>query len=428
MAFLHEHIILPLSDLATGQRVYHWLQFLKQSAHWDGPQIRQFQDERFRLLVRHVAETVPYYRDLFNQKRWSADDFNNIDNITRLPFVSKSIMRYEGPERFVTENISSCKHFVCHSSGTTGEPFEFYVSKEAYSLNTAAKLHTWYQAGYRLGDCYMKIVSSPRTSFVKKLQDRVNNCICIGFNSLDSSTLQNILKAIDYYHPSVIRTHPNVAFYLALERRKGNYHHPPRVIMTTSSNMTPTYREAIGQSFNCDIIDSYSCEGTANCAETPLHDGYHVTREYGIIEILDNNNQPVSNGIGRVVSTDLWNYAFPFLRYDTLDMVEVKDNVITRIYGRGNEMLSSMDGKIFTSQVICDYFSYLIHGVQAYRLIVHRDDSLDIQLVVNSDFGKEQQTAVADYWTQQTQRQVTVHLVDRIPTTRNGKETVIFYE
>lgn len=428
MAFLHEHIILPLSDLATGQRVHHWLQFLKQSACWDEAQIHQFQDERFRLLVRHVAENVPYYRDLFIQEGWSADDFRSIDYLTYLPIVSKSIMRHESTKRFVTDNISSYKHFVCHSSGTTGEPFEFLVSKEAYSLNTAAKLRTWNQAGYRLGDCYMKIVSSPRTSFIKRIQDRVNNCICMGFNSLDRDSLQNILKAIDYHRPSIIRTHPNVAFYLALERQKGNYHHHPRVIMTTSSNMTPVYREVIGQTFNCDIIDSYSCEGTANCAETPRHDGYHVTQEYGIIEVLDNNNQPVRNGIGRVVSTDLWNFAHPFLRYDTLDMVEVKDNVITRIYGRGNEALSSLDGKIFTSQVICDFFSYLINGVQAYRLIVHRDGALDILLVVDRDFSDEQQAAVANYWSQQTMRKVTVHLVDQIPITKSGKETTIFYE
>lgn len=428
MAFLHEHIILPLSDLATGQRVYHWLQFLKHSARWDDEQMRDFQNERFRTLINHVATHVPYYRDWFHQNGADPNDFRSIDDLSKLPIVSKSIMRLESTARFVTDNISSYKHFVCHSSGTTGEPFEFLVSKEAYSLNTAAKLRTWYQAGYCLGDCYMKIVSSPRTSFLKKTQDRVNNCLCMGFNSLDRGTLQDILTAIDIHHPSIIRTHPNVAFYLAMERQKGNYHYCPRVIMTTSSNITPVYREVIGQAFGCDIIDSYSCEGTANCAETPLHDGYHATREYGIIEILDNNNQSVSNGIGRVVSTDLWNYAHPFLRYDTLDMVEVKDNVITRIYGRGNEALSSLNGKLFTSQVICDYFSYLIHGVQAYRLVVHRDGTLDILLVADSDFGDEQQNAVADYWAQQTLRKVTVHLVDQIPITKGGKETTIFYE
>ena len=428
MAFLHEHIILPLSDLATGQNVHGWLQFLKRSAHWEEQQLRRFQDERFRLLIHHIANNVPYYRDLFVREGWTTDDFSNIDDLHKLPIVSKALMRHESTARFTTEDLSSRKRFICHSSGTTGEPFEFFVSKEAYSLNTAAKIHTWYQSGYRLGDRYMKIVSSPRSSFVKKIQDRVNNCICIGFNSLDSGALQNILKASDCHIPTIIRTHPNVAFYLAMERLKGDYRHHPRVIMTTSSNITPTYRDVIKQAFSCDVIDSYSCEGTANCAETPLHDGYHITQEYGIIEVLDNNNQPVSNGIGRVVSTDLWNFAFPFLRYDTLDMVEVKDNVIVRIYGRGNEALSSLDGKIFTSQVICDYFSYLIHGVQAYRLIVHRDDSLEIQLVVSSDFGKELQSAVADYWAQQTQRRVSVRLVDHIPTTKNGKETVISYE
>ena len=59
--------------------------------------------------------------------------------------------------------------------------------------------------------------------------------------------------------------------------------------------------------------------------ETLAHYGYRITDYYGIIEVLDEHDQPVTDGIGRVVSTDLWNRALPFLRYDTLDLVEVRN-------------------------------------------------------------------------------------------------------
>ena len=201
-----------------------------------------------------------------------------------------------------------------------------YESKLSSSVNTAAKLRTWYMAGYRLGDRYMKIANGARHGKLKKLQDTINSCLYVPFYSMSDDVLKSILDKIERSHPTIIRSYPIPLYLLAQYRNShAGYTFSPHHIMTTGSTLPIAYRTEIEKAFGCDIIDSYSCEGTANCYETPAHDGYHITQYYGIIEVLDDDNKPVTNGIGRVVSTDLWNLAHPFIRYDTQDLVVVTD-------------------------------------------------------------------------------------------------------
>ena len=426
MAFFHENIILPLSDLLTHQCVHRHLRFLLQSTSWDNQTLHEFQQKLFKKLLTQTIKQVPYYTDLLSKNTIPPIDELSLESLSYFPIIDKTVIREGGLPYF--SSINNTDGILCHSSGTTGEPFAYYVSPQAYSFNVATKLRTWYETGYRIGDPYVKIASAPRNSFIKRLQDIANNCTHIPFTSLDQSTLQSILRKIDSAKPTIIRAHPNVLFYLALERDKGNYRHFPYYIMTTSSTLTDIYRETIKESFHCDIIDSYSCEGTANIAETPAHDGYHISHEYGIIEVLDERNNPVNNGLGHVVSTDLWNTATPFIRYNTHDLVEVKDGVIVRIIGRENELLIACNGKRYTGQVVCDYFSYETHGVLAYQLVQQKDGVLVIRIVPDRWFNETEKEKITSDWHQKTGQIVSVLLVDHIPTCRNGKSLTIVTE
>lgn len=425
MGFLHEHIILPLSDIVKGEHVHKYLRLLREAEQWGPEQMQTFQQEPLRKLIIYAATEVPFYRDWFHN--------HNLDprtaTLEQLPIVSKAIMRQEGIERFTAKHFPSQKRIHSRSSGSTGEPFSFYVSKEAYSVNTAAKLRTWYMAGYRLGDCYMKIANGARHGKLKKLQDKANNCLYVPFNSMSDDTLKSILDKIENSKPTIIRSYP-IPLYLLAQYRNSHpgYTFSPCHIMTTGSTLSSTYRSEIEKAFGCDIIDSYSCEGTADCYETTVHDGYHITRYYGIIEVLDKNNNPVTNGIGRVVSTDLWNLAHPFIRYDTQDLVEVKDGKIQHIMGRECDALVLADGEIFTVHNFSHYFLYDVSGVMAYQIVRHRDRSITFNIVTSSSYTPDTEEEIIDYWQKQLGVPISVTVVDKIPLMKNNKRLTIVEE
>ena len=421
MGSLHEHIILPLSDLVKGEQVHKYLRLLREAERWTPEQMAAFQQERLRELIVYASNEVPFYRDWFRD--------HHLDPQTATLEQLPAIMRQEGIDRFTAVHFPVKKRIPSRSSGSTGEPFFFYVSKEAYSVNTAAKLRTWYQAGYRLGDRYMKIANGARHGKLKKLQDKVNNCLYVPFYSMSDDVLKSILDKIERTHPTIIRSYPIPLYLLAQYRNShAGYSFRPRHIMTTGSTLPVAYRAEIEKAFGCDIIDSYSCEGTADCYETTAHDGYHITQYYGIIEVLDDNNQSVTNGIGRVVSTDLWNLAHPFIRYDTQDLVEVRDGQIQRIMGRECEALVHAKGEVFTVHNFSHFFLYELSAVDTYQIVKHKDGSITFRLVINEQYNSDIEQYIIDFWHQQLGVPISITIVDEIPLMHNNKRLTIVEE
>lgn len=425
MAFLHEHIILPLSDVVTGQQVHKYLRKLREAETWSAEQMCNFQQHRLRELVKYVAREVPFYQDWFHDQRLNPQDVT----LKQMPIINKTIMRQEGIERFSAIHFPSKYRNFSQSSGSTGEPFSFYVSREASSINTAAKLRTWYQSGYCLGDSYMKIANGERRGKLKKWQDRINRCIYVPFYSIDDISLSNILDTIEREHPLYIRAYPAPIYLLACYRnRHPGYTHSPRKIFTTGSTLSDDYRKEIEKAFGCNIIDSYSCEGTPNTYEISDQDGYRVCGYYGIIEVLDNDGHPIIDGIGRVVSTDLWNRAFPFIRYDTQDLVEVLNGEIIRIMGRESDAYLTHGGEIYTVHNFSHYFIYNISGVDCYQMVRHHDDIVTFNIVTNKEFDSTKIQDIIDYWRPRLGVTISVNLVDEIPLMNNNKRRTIIFE
>ena len=425
MASFHEHLILPLSDLVKGECVYKYLRLMREAESWNQQQMHDFQERRLRELLSHAVKTVPFYHDWFSDMGLK----ESTATLDQLPIVDKAIMRREGIDRFASERFPEKKRIVLHSSGSTGEPFVFYDSHLSYSVNMASKLRTWYQAGYRLGDRYMKISSSERSSRMKRLQDRINNCTFEVFSSISEETMSRILNSIERNKPLFIRSYPDPLYMLALYRTEHKYYtHTPKHIMTTGSTLTDFQRSTIEQAFGCSVIDSYSCEGTPNTYQKEGDNAYHVCGYYGIIEVMDEKGNYVKNGTGRVVSTDLWNYAEPFIRYDTKDIVEVRDGRIVRIVGRSSECIALPDGSLLSANNLTHFFNKKYDTVSAYRLVCHRNGSVEVMVVPTNFFSDEDKHEIVDYWSKYLNTTTIVTLVDSIPMRKNGKHQTIVNE
>lgn len=433
MGFIHEQIVLPISDLIKGESVYSFMRFLRKAETWDEAQVKAFQDEKIREIVAYLAMKVPYYQEWFFRNHVNPREIQSIEDLRKLPIVNKMLMRSEGIERFTAIDFPEKKCMASRSSGSTGEPFSFYETKLSYSVNMAAKLRTWYQASYRLGDRYVKIANGARHGRLKNLQDWVNRCIYVPFYSINDDTLKGILDQIEKQKPSIIRSYP-IPLYLLAQYRNSHpgYQFAPRHVMTTGSTLPAEYRKEIEKAFGCDVIDSYSCEGTPNTYETPLHDGYHVTHAYGIIEVLDDQDRPVINGVGRVVSTDFWNWAHPFVRYDTQDLVEVENGRIKRIMGRECESLIVFNGQRYTVHNFVGFFQEddrpTKQSVVAYQVVKKKDQSIEFKLVVNEQYNLSIEQYIIDYWHQLLNVPISVTIVDKIPLMNNNKRLTIVEE
>ena len=71
-------------------------------------EILAIQNEKIVKQVRHVYDNVAYYRDLMDQKGVKPEDIKSVDDIRKLPFLSKEDLRIAYPYGLLGTNLRNC--------------------------------------------------------------------------------------------------------------------------------------------------------------------------------------------------------------------------------------------------------------------------------------------------------------------------------
>lgn len=438
---ISENIILPLSDLLLGYSIRSNLKLLNKSKLWTKKDLEIFQNERLKLLINNAYNNVPYYNNLFKSLKLTPNDIQNKQDLQKLPILNKSQIKIEGIKSFTSSNYSLNKRLKTSSSGSTGEPLFYYISKDAYSMNIAANLRGWYEMDYRLGDRFVKLSQNPRKSLIKQFQDKFSNNLYLPTNPLIESNYEYILNQIEKFKPKIIRCYPDPLLFLAQYRKlHPKYKYNPKAITTTGNILFPETRREIEEAFGCKIFDSYSCEGNSLVFECNTHSCYHSTEEYGVTEVINDNNKIITKGVGRLISTDLWNFAHPFIRYDTQDYIEIDSNQcicgrphlrVLKILGRNNDILEMENGRKFIVHNFTGFFQTDIpeinQSINQFQ-VVKKNKKVIFRLVVNKAFNINVELFIKRYWEKEMQCEIEVEIVSNISLTKSGKRKFIINE
>ena len=82
-------------------------------------QIREWQSERLVKTVKQVYETVEYYRKKMDEKGVRPEDIQSVDDLHKLPFITKEDLREAYPYGLLAKPLSDCVR-IQSTSGTTG--------------------------------------------------------------------------------------------------------------------------------------------------------------------------------------------------------------------------------------------------------------------------------------------------------------------
>ena len=117
-----------------------------------------------------------------------------------------------------------------------------------------------------------------------------------------------------------------------------------------------------------------------------------------IVEVLDEQDQPCEPGeIGRLVITDLLNFATPVIRYDIGDWAEVGDRcscgrtspTLRRVMGRQRNLVVKPDGTRYWP--LTGFYDFeRIAGITQYQVIQHALDDVELRIVSPAELTVEQ--------------------------------------
>ena len=100
-------------------------------------EMKKLQSEKLVKQVKHVYENVPYYKKLMDEKGISPQDINGIEDLHKLPFLTKADLRDTYPYGLLAKPLEECVR-IQSTSGTTGRRVGAYIHKMTLTFGKIA--------------------------------------------------------------------------------------------------------------------------------------------------------------------------------------------------------------------------------------------------------------------------------------------------
>ncbi|MEO8774096.1 MAG: CoF synthetase [Gelidibacter sp.] len=338
-------------------------------------------------LLLHVVKNVPYYRNI---------DFKSINNFL---IINKTIIKLNFNE-FRANNFEEKGLIKMSTSGSTGTPFTVYHDKNKKSRNYADTLYFGNKGGYDLGNklVYLKIwgKENMRASWHYKVQN---------ISTIDVKNLNNkeIKKLIDGFQNNSQKVHTVLGYVSALEQiikycEKNNIydlHCEFSGVITMAEGLSSETRQKLQKLFKCPVVARYSNLENGIIAQQEVDsDRFLINTASYFVEIFhpDRDELLEDGSFGRIVLTDLYNYATPLVRYDTGDMgIKIKENgktYLKTVEGRKVDLLYNTSGEIISPFIVATtMWKYL--EIDQFQLIQLEEKSYLFKINCPSGFTKE---------------------------------------
>lgn len=358
-------------------------------------QIRAWQDERLVKQVKHVYDNVEMYRKRMDEKGIKPEDIKGVEDLHKLPFITKDDLRDEYPYGLLAAPLSDCVR-IQSTSGTTG--------RRVVAFYTQHDIDLWEDC------CARAIVAAGGTR-----DDVVHVSYGFGLftggaglnggsHRLGSLTLPmssgNTDRQIQFMTDlgsTILCCTPSYAAYLAesiMERGLRDKIKLKAGIFGAEA-WTEEMRHDIENKLGIKAYDIYGLteiSGPGVSFECEEQTGMHVNEDHFIAEVIN----PVTGEVlpdgekGELVFTSITKEAFPLLRYRTRDICILSHEKcscgrthvkMTKPLGRSDDMLIIKGVNVFPSQIET---VLLNKGYPAnYQIIVTRvnnSDNLEVQV------------------------------------------------
>ena len=287
--------------LRCGPDCEELMRFLEDSERSTPEDIRAYQEAKLRDMVVHAYETVPYYREVMDERKLKPADISTAQDLTKLPVLSKEDVRAAGT-RLLSSAFNKKKLRMVTTSASTGTPLTVYWDRAIAVINHACYMRMRRWSGVPQGSPIAIMQGKPTVPPYQKKPPfwRYNPA----WDQIRLSTLHMSDANLPYYMDELRRfgarsleTYPSAAYILArfLEDKDG--HLPLDCVVTTGEPLLSEQRRVIEERFQTRVFDAYGqAERVVFATECEKHEGMHLHDEYGITEAVDSEGSPVPTG------------------------------------------------------------------------------------------------------------------------------------
>ncbi len=353
-------------------------------------QILAWQNERLVKQVRNVWDNVPYYRKKMEAKGLTPADIKGVEDLYKLPFVTKDDLREAYPYGLMARPVSDCVR-IQSTSGTTGKRVVAFYTQHDIDLWEDCCARAIVAAGGTRDDVCQVSYGYGLFTGGPGLNGGSHKVGCLTIPTSSGNTERQIMFIRDL-NATILCCTPSYAAYIG-ETMKEMGLTPDQIPLKAGIFGAEAWSEEMRRDIQNTLgIKAYDIYGLTELSgpgvsfECSEQTGMHINEDHFIAEIIDpKTGEVLPEGTqGELVFTSITKEAFPLLRYRTRDICILSRKKCScgrthvkmcKPMGRSDDMLIVKGVNVFPSQIET---VLLEQGYQAnYQILVDRINNTD---------------------------------------------------
>ncbi len=440
--FITKRIAYPLQDCYNKTSILSTCRFLLNSQSWTESQITDYQFIKFKKLFEHASKNVPYYNQLFSTIKLKPSDIQSFDDLWKIPILSHETARKESSS-LITRNLPQKHIHKGTTGGTTGPPLKLLRDPSDLTFTWAAFFRWYIWMGIEIGDPVSKIWGLPtvlKQPFIQKARNLFRNWyynrnIINSFN-LNNTTIPGVIHRLNKFRPSLIRGYLSAFIQIASYMKENNLELDfiPKALSSTTETLLEPFRNLIQQQFKSKLYDQYGC-GECNSIAFEAGDGLglYIASEHVKLEIVNNNDAPENTHDGRIIITNLDNYAMPFIRYENGDCGQFAEEnpakmnnlpLLKHVLGRTADTITLANGSkvhgVFFTDILNELFIKDPEYINRFQVIQKKQGEIEFRLETKANipdtYVNTLESALSRFFSE-----VSIKIMDNLPLDESGK-------
>jgi len=433
-----ETLIYLALSLVTRQNVLAQARMVRRRLDWSSGQMEAFQLARFRELLEHANQNVPYYRNILKTAGINPVAFASFSEMAKIPVLTRSNLM-DSFQDLLDPSIPSTAVVRMSSGGTTGKPVTVIHEKRRHLERMLVTHRAYAVAGWRLGNPTCVIAGRPIdysawTSNSERLKNLLFNVSIRSSLSLTPGQTGRILSDLNDGKWSTVFAYASVfdimCDYVCEHKIKVKV---PRII-PSGELVADTQKERWRANLGAEVFEIYgSREMTSIAVETPDHRQLAVNGDLYHVEIADEAGRPLPDGEpGLITITSLVEHAMPLIRYqlgdvgiltkpDPTDTFPFRRLKVT--HGRMVDIIKTPEGKLLPGEYFPHLFKEVAGQVERFQVVQTAVDKLVVKVVRKGGYSEKTEVYLTDRIHVQVSAGLNVafEYVDAIETSVSGK-------
>ncbi len=364
-------------------------------------ELKKLQSEKLVKQVKHVYENVEYYRNLMDEKGVKPEDIKGIEDLHKLPFLTKSDLRDAYPYGLLAKPLDECVR-IHSTSGTTGKRVIAFYTQHDVDLWEDCCARAIVAAGCDKSDICQVAYGYGLFTGGAGLHGGSHKVGSLTLPMSSGNTERQIQFMMDLGATLICCT-PSYAAYMGETLKEQGYtpdQIPLKAGIFGAEAWTEEMRQSIQDTLGIKAYDIYGLTETSGpgvAFECEEQTGMHINEDHFVAEIINPDTGEVlpEGEKGELVFTALDKEAFPLLRYRTRDICVLNRKPcscgrthikMSKPMGRSDDMMIIRGVNVFPSQIET---VLLQEGYQPnYQIIVDRKnntDTFDVNVEMNPD-------------------------------------------